>query len=35
MEPKDEIKYLEDVAENLRKELDAVKKRLEELSQGE
>jgi hypothetical protein len=33
MEPKDEIKYLEDVAENLRKELDAVKKRLEELSQ--
>lgn len=35
IEPQDEIKYLETVAENLRKELDAVQKRLEELSQGE
>ncbi len=33
IEPKDEIKYLEGVAENLKKELEAVQKRIDELSQ--
>lgn len=35
MKPEDEIKYLEDVAAQLKKELDGISKRIEELSRSE
>ena len=34
MEPKDEIKYLEGMAQNIRKELEDIEKRISELSQA-
>ncbi|MBU7016945.1 MAG: DUF5320 domain-containing protein [Theionarchaea archaeon] len=34
MEPEDEIKYLETVAETLKKDLETIEKRINELSEG-